>query len=361
MTATSDPIEALLRRVRKDASSSCHQQIYQLIAGAVQDGLVLAGARLPAERRIAELTGVSRTTVRIALESLVHQGFVKKRTGSGVFVAPLPLRRGIGCALAANPYGRSPWQVLLTQPLLHEIRTRRHEEAVYLLGSEGDCAQLERDVARGRIHGLLSTVLLQPLTGPLPVVYCSVHQQTYCVNIDYGAMVNQGVEHLVAQGCRELALFVYDYDVEQRRLATEAFRSALQSRDLPFRLGRIVGVEAPGTGCGPEEAGRRGLARLWDSRKHPDGIVLTDDWHGLGAMQALMERGIHIPQQVRLATHVNTGYELPLPCPVTRLQVDPRDLARAMLDLLEEVWAGRATDACQVLVAPKLCRRAEVS
>lgn len=347
-------IEAQLRRVRRDEELSCHQQIHGIVVRAVEAGHLAPGARLPAERRIADLAGVSRTTVRIAMAGLVHQGYVEKRTGSGVFVAPRLLRRGIGCALpAVNPYDRYPWRMLLAQSILREVRGRGHEDVVYLLGSDEDYAQLQRDADLGRIEGLLSVGRLQAVCAEIPVVYGNLRIDGHTVNIDYAAMVRQGVEYLAGHGCRELALFTYR-DTTQRQTCRDAFGAALRDAGLPRRQGREVAVQEWGEGCNPEEEGRKGLLQMWRQRRHPDGIVFTDDWHGLGAMRALVELGVAVPDQVRLVTHANAGYELPRPCPAARLQLDPRDLARGMVDALEQIWTGDAAVPRQLLVAPQL-------
>jgi GntR family transcriptional repressor for pyruvate dehydrogenase complex len=59
------------------------EQIERFVAG---NGLV-PGDRLPGERELCELLGVSRASVREALRSLETRGLVRVRHGKGVFVA----------------------------------------------------------------------------------------------------------------------------------------------------------------------------------------------------------------------------------------------------------------------------------
>jgi len=74
------------------------RRVYLLLRGEISSGALATGAVLPGEQRLAELHGVSRVTVRRALEALAQDGMIEKRTGAGSVVrAP----RGDG-AIAAD-------------------------------------------------------------------------------------------------------------------------------------------------------------------------------------------------------------------------------------------------------------------
>ena len=63
-------------------------QLQRRIAEAVAAGRLRPGDSLPPERDMAAMTGLSRVTVRKAVEGLVAQGQLVQRRGSGTFVAP---------------------------------------------------------------------------------------------------------------------------------------------------------------------------------------------------------------------------------------------------------------------------------
>jgi len=56
------------------------------ILSSIQDGSLKAGERLPSEAKLAELTGVGRTSVREALAALRLMGVVETHVGNGSYV-----------------------------------------------------------------------------------------------------------------------------------------------------------------------------------------------------------------------------------------------------------------------------------
>ncbi|MEF3045870.1 GntR family transcriptional regulator [Pseudotabrizicola sp. L79] len=63
-------------------------QLQRQIAEAIANGTLPPGRSLPAERDLATLTGLSRVTVRRAVQALVAGGQLVQRRGSGTYVAP---------------------------------------------------------------------------------------------------------------------------------------------------------------------------------------------------------------------------------------------------------------------------------
>jgi GntR family transcriptional regulator len=64
-----------------------YQQLRRALRDAIQDNRLAAEEALPAERDLATEFGVSRITVRKALDELVSEGLLTRRQGAGTFVA----------------------------------------------------------------------------------------------------------------------------------------------------------------------------------------------------------------------------------------------------------------------------------
>jgi GntR family transcriptional regulator len=64
-----------------DAPEPLHEEVYRRLARDIASGRLFPGARLPAERAIGAALGVSRATVRRALERLAADGLVEASNG----------------------------------------------------------------------------------------------------------------------------------------------------------------------------------------------------------------------------------------------------------------------------------------
>jgi GntR family transcriptional regulator, transcriptional repressor for pyruvate dehydrogenase complex len=68
-----------------------YEEVVAQIHDLIRQGRLKAGDQLPSERELAETFKVSRASVREALRALEAEGLVVSRTGSGTFVAELPM------------------------------------------------------------------------------------------------------------------------------------------------------------------------------------------------------------------------------------------------------------------------------
>ena len=62
-------------------------QLHKRLNEGVVEGILKAGASLPPERELAQITGLSRVTVRKAIGALADDGIVIQKQGSGSFVS----------------------------------------------------------------------------------------------------------------------------------------------------------------------------------------------------------------------------------------------------------------------------------
>ena len=121
-----------------------YRQIAGQIAALIDNGEFAAGSRLPAERELATLLGVSRTSVREAVISLEIAGRVEVRVGSGIFVAAPGAAQIVGLV----DEGPSPFELLAARQLIEgEIAA-----VAARVAKKADLAAMRATVDRMRGH-----------------------------------------------------------------------------------------------------------------------------------------------------------------------------------------------------------------
>jgi GntR family transcriptional regulator len=76
------------QNVRSRSSGPLYVRLRSVLRELIANGSLEQGQALPTERDIAELSGLSRVTVRKAVDDLVQSGHLVRRHGSGTFIAP---------------------------------------------------------------------------------------------------------------------------------------------------------------------------------------------------------------------------------------------------------------------------------
>lgn len=72
-----------------------YQQVYTDLKKAIEIGELKAGEQLPAEEKLVEKYGVSRVTVRNALDGLAELGLIERMRGKGTFVREKVLEKNM--------------------------------------------------------------------------------------------------------------------------------------------------------------------------------------------------------------------------------------------------------------------------
>lgn len=72
-----------------DSGKCLYEQIYEYIRQEIREGKLLQGERLPSTRSLAEYLQISRSTVEIAYEQLLSEGYIESQPYRGYFVCKM--------------------------------------------------------------------------------------------------------------------------------------------------------------------------------------------------------------------------------------------------------------------------------
>jgi GntR family transcriptional regulator len=111
-----------------EAAQPLYHRVYRQIAQEIESGDLQPGARLPSERWLCDELGVSRATVRRAIEELVADGLVEGR-GRGSYVSGEALVEPPNTLMSLTELGRSRGLDTSARVLASEIRPATIDEA----------------------------------------------------------------------------------------------------------------------------------------------------------------------------------------------------------------------------------------
>lgn len=100
-------------------SQPVHLHVREVILGMIEGPDYGPGDKIPSERSLSETLGISRMTVRRAIDDLVRDGVLERRSTSGTHIAtpnvirPLDLGRAIGISQVVKNAGANPGSRLL--------------------------------------------------------------------------------------------------------------------------------------------------------------------------------------------------------------------------------------------------------
>jgi DNA-binding LacI/PurR family transcriptional regulator len=158
------------------------------------------------------------------------------------------------------------------------------------------------------------------------------------------------VQHLLELGHRQIAEITGPLNYHEALTRHSAVVDTLQGCDLKL----VDSVEA--TEWMPHE-GYLAARTLLDRGTHFTGLIISNDYLALGAMIALREHGLHIPEDVSIVGFDDTpesAYYMP---PLTTIRQDYDALGYQSIHYLVELIHNQDTPAHQRVLMPQLVVR----
>jgi DNA-binding LacI/PurR family transcriptional regulator len=128
------------------------------------------------------------------------------------------------------------------------------------------------------------------------------------------------------------------------------YERAMQARGIGSDV-RVV------PGSYTEDGGRAGVGALLDSGDRPTAIFVANDLAALGALAALAERGIRVPDDVSVVGYDNTALAALRHINLTTVDQPRPDMGRTAVSLVFERLSRARDHARHILIPPRLVVR----
>jgi LacI family transcriptional regulator len=151
------------------------------------------------------------------------------------------------------------------------------------------------------------------------------------VGVDDEAVGELATSHLIEQGCRRVA-HIRGPEVSTAVGRLDGYKQVLASYGLTPLPGHIVSLGASGDHRG-EKGGYEAAKRLLSARPRPDGIFCFNDPSALGAMRAILDAGLRIPEDIAVIGCGNISYSDFLRVPLSSVDQGSENIGKSAGEL----------------------------
>lgn len=325
-----------------------HEHLANSLRRQITRGELSPGERLPSERQMASVRGVSPGTVRRALATLVQEGIVEPRDRSGVYVCERLRQKIVGVMV---PNIANPDHQAMVEAVSRIAANRGFTSAVFIRGSDNapfkgsdfpDLAFID-NLAEMDATGVIACPLQAPplrrfrqrlrdLDLPFVIAndYWAEPGDEHCVRVDQEADVAQVVDFLVDLGHRRIGLWMKYEDSWSSTMA--ACRERLASHDLSSH-------DVRGLSGGPSEWVARHV-RDRPSSSRPTALIIPYYSQARAVLHMLAEAGCQVPREISLVSLGGPHSLLPGEVRITATVAPIERLAAHAFSLLLESEPG---------------------
>jgi LacI family transcriptional regulator len=177
------------------------------------------------------------------------------------------------------------------------------------------------------------------------------------VGVDDQAVGRLATRHLIEQGCRRIA-HIRGPEVSTAQGRLEGYRQALNEAGTQAMPEHVVSLGISGDHRG-EPGGYEAARRLVASKKRPDGIFCFNDPSALGAMRAILEAGLRVPEEIAVVGCGNLSYSNFLRVPLSSVDQGSEEIGKRAAAMALQV-ANEKSNPCpkRELIEPRLVIRA---
>jgi DNA-binding LacI/PurR family transcriptional regulator/DNA-binding transcriptional regulator YhcF (GntR family) len=302
-------------KVQRTSSISIADQISQQLTWLISTGKINAGDRLPPIRTAAQRLGIHMHTVRAAYHHLEEMGYVSSRPGSGTTVLPyqlfsrkveIPLSAGMKVGVILPELDSFHSQVLAGMERV--LREEGFSLLLEIIGFDPPSAERSLDrlrqqgvqgvlnVTTGFSSGFISKLGKNELNLSLPILFVNGPSSPCAgVQVDIASVAYQAAVHLADHGHSSMGLINVPQDWYFGEAIYRGFMEGLRARSAgtgQLFIRTVTRLDA--------EAGYDAALQFSHSALKPSAIFAASDRLAAGAVQAIVEQELRIPEDVAI-------------------------------------------------------------
>lgn len=187
---------------------------------------------------------------------------------------------------------------------------------------------------------------LSQLIGRAPWVQCAEHDdngQISCVGIDDDVAAQSVVHYLAGQGRQRIALINHDLRYRYARLRQQGYAYQLKEQQLAWQAIAYASELS-------FNAGKAAMNQLLAGETRPDAVFAVSDTLAAGAMAAIQQAGLRIPQDIAVVGFDGSELADMVSPPLTTLAQPSREIGRRACELvLQKIIRPDSPPQCVIM------------
>jgi DNA-binding LacI/PurR family transcriptional regulator len=361
-------------KIDVDTDQALAVQLANQLTWLIASGQIVAGNKLPPVRELASQLGINLHTVRAAYRKLEENRLITMRQGTGSVVqnfnaiqmaekATSLLTHTIGVIVpdSANPFYpaviKGMIQVAKEKHILLIICDTRESHS---LGKE----YLDMLVAK-RVDGLIIAPYGLRLEGcntdddlrqnncPVPIVYMDRPEEPgYGVLLDAEGAGYRATQHLVGHGHRRIAMITGNIQVPTLNEAFLGYQRALAANGITYDPSVIFQADFFTYSAGYEAA-----QIFLNHPNPPKAIFASGDMYAIGAIRAIRDRGLRVPEDVAVVGYNNIDVSAYTEPPLTTVNTPMHEMGVVAMTLLDQMIKGELIEKERIVMPTELIIR----
>ncbi len=344
---------------------SLRRQITEHFREAILSGKLPPGSVIPPSNVVAREFGTSTGNVHRALSLLVAEGLISRRSRQGTVVnARRRELNTVAFCTTEEAFYQEDFIRILAEAIRAALNRRQLEFRLLLSPDPRDLfAGVRELLERGEIQGLIASgpspkEYRKLLTLQTPFAVLSGGAYRYRVDFTSEQLLDLAFASFRARGVRRIGFIsTYPgppYTPAERHAGTDCFfrifTERSRSEGFEFRP-EWGGFRERDVLLDPRACDRFAydwFERIWSGPEVPEGLLVCPDKLSVGVLMGVLHQQVRVPEQLHLILHWNRGVDRLCPVAADRIEVDPAEVAEALVEQLFRHFRGETPEVYKV-------------
>lgn len=346
---------------------SRYMEIANELRQLIQNNATAAGDQLPTETQLMKTYGVSRHTIRQALDQLAHENMLVRIPGKGTFTSQTSSLHEPAENLVAVIMTYISDYIFPSIVRGIEQRLRESSYSMILLSTQNR-VDLERRALQTALDQNCQGIILEPTKSTMPNQNLDIYDEIcsrqlpvvllhadppgfppfYKILFDDQEGAYLLTEHLIMQGHKSIG-GVFKIDDKQGLFRLKGFIAALEHYHIPFDPTSIFLYSTESKGIAAQEYVRSMFA---GKPQHASGIVCYNDEIAIAVIKQLEARGFHVPGQVSVVGFDDSPLAALSHPELTTIRHPKEEMGKTAASVLLNLISGTPPTPAQKMVFP---------